>query len=509
MRSAATPLLRQLRRAFALSLPAEALEGRTSRREFLTKTAAATLAVSSLGLAGCASNAAASKKRKIEVGILGAGIAGLHAAYVLKKAGIQAQVFDSSERTGGRMFSKDNLLAEGLVTELGGEFIDSNHEDMLALAKEFKLPLLDMKSDAKVDEYDFYFRDNHYTVTDFVKALKPYSKAILADIEALPDTITYQNPGSAKTWDKMSITQYLKSKGLKGWIFELLDVAFTTEYGLDSSEQSAVNFLFLFDPALPVDEFELFGESDERFKIEGGNQRLVDELAKRIPDIRLSWEVEKISTAGPGVRVLFRSGDDIYFDYLICTIPFSRLRHVTLDIADLPAVKRRAINELGYGTNAKFLLGFTKRLWRELGFSGQVFADNGIQLAWDNSRLQPGKAGGLTVYTGGTNSASMIKNPKPVQAEIYLKKLNKIYPSLQQFYNGNHGLFYWPDHPHTLGSYACYKVGQWSAFAGAEIEPVGALHFAGEHCSADFQGYMNGGAETGRRAAESVLKAMK
>jgi monoamine oxidase len=58
------------------------------------------------------------------------------------------------------------------------------------------------------------------------------------------------------------------------------------------------------------------------------------------------------------------------------------------------------------------------------------------------------------------------------------------------------------------GSYACYKVGQWTTIAGAEIEPVGNLLFAGEHCSFDYQGYMNGGAETGRRAAESIINLL-
>ena len=253
----------------------------------------------------------------------------------------------------------------------------------------------------------------------------------------------------------------------------------------------------------------MFGESDERYQIRGGNQRLVDELANRVGDIRLSYEVEKISTAGPGYRVLFRNGDDIYFDYLICTIPFSRLRNVTLDIEGISPVKQKAINELGYGTNAKFFLGFNKRLWRELGFSAEVFSDTQVQLAWDNSRLQPGKSGGLTIFTGGKNSAGMLQNPKPQQANIYLKQLNKIYPSLQQFYNGKYGMFYWPEHPHTLGSYACYKVGQWTAFAGAEGEKIGNIFFAGEHTSADFQGYMNGGAETGRRAAEEIIKILK
>ncbi|MGQ0645243.1 MAG: FAD-dependent oxidoreductase, partial [Elusimicrobiota bacterium] len=57
----------------------------------------------------------------------------------------------------------------------------------------------------------------------------------------------------------------------------------------------------------------------------------------------------------------------------------------------------------------------------------------------------------------------------------------------------------------SRGSYACYTPGLWTSLAGAEGEPVGNLFFAGEHCSSEFQAYMNGGAETGRKAAEAIL----
>lgn len=500
MRAPKQPLLHNLRESFWQSLPSQVLAESIKRRQLIKG------GLASLALAGCASNKTA--KRKPQIAILGAGMAGLMAGYTLKKHGISAHLYDAAERTGGRVYSQHNLLADGLVTELGGEFIDSNHKTLLALAKEFKLDLLDTATDTKVDKYDFFIDNNHYTVEDLIKALHPVSKAILADIDKLPDEITYKNIGSARKFDQISIIDYLVKKGVSGWLLALFDSAFTTEYGLDAAEQSAINFLFLFDPSLKAKDFEMFGESDERFKIAGGNQQLVDKLAEQLPNIHLSYEVEAISTAGPGFRVLFRNGEDVYFDYVICTLPFTKLRQVTLNIDGISATKRLAINALGYGTNAKFFLGFHKRLWRELGFSGQVFSDTSVQLAWDNSQLQSGEAGGLTVFTGGRNSTNMLANPKPVQAQVYLRQLNKIYPSLQQFYNERFGMFYWPEHPHTLGSYACYKVGQWSAFAGVEGESVGNLYFAGEHCSANFQGYMEGAAETGLGAALAVLKAL-
>ena len=68
--------------------------------------------------------------------------------------------------------------------------------------------------------------------------------------------------------------------------------------------------------------------------------------------------------------------------------------------------------------------------------------------------------------------------------------------------------WHWPTYPFTKGSYACYRPGQWTGIRGAEAMRVGNVFFAGEHCSLDYQGYMNGGAETGRKAAETALRVL-
>ena len=65
--------------------------------------------------------------------------------------------------------------------------------------------------------------------------------------------------------------------------------------------------------------------------------------------------------------------------------------------------------------------------------------------------------------------------------------------------------FHWPTHEWVKGSYACYTPGQRTAFRGAEGERVGQLHFAGEHCSLQFQGFMEGAIETGEATARALL----
>jgi monoamine oxidase len=180
-----------------------------------------------------------------------------------------------------------------------------------------------------------------------------------------------------------------------------------------------------------------------------------------------------------------------------------------VDIAvPLPAWKQRAIAELGYGTNAKLFAGTNGRPWRAAGFSAESFSDAGYQLCWDHTETQGGAGGGLTLYSGGAAGVAVGEGTAEAQVARLLPGVDAAFPGTAVAFNGRSARFHWPTHPWTMGSYACYRPGQWTSIAGAEIRPVGRLFFAGEHTSYDFQGYMNGAAETGRRAAGAVLEAV-
>jgi len=90
--------------------------------------------------------------------------------------------------------------------------------------------------------------------------------------------------------------------------------------------------------------------------------------------------------------------------------------------------------------------------------------------------------------------------------ENNLNNIDKVFNGSKAKYLGKHVFVNWIDYPYAKGSYSCYKVGQWTSISGLEIEPIGNMFFAGEHCSEMFQGFMNGGAETGRRVAEEIKK---
>ena len=527
-----SPLFDSLRQAFRVAALAarerpgappidELIEMALTRRRFIRDSMLATgaLAIN----AGCRGGApsttdappAATPSRSgadARIVIVGGGIAGLNAAYKLQKAGLRATIFEAADRTGGRMFTASSLLADGLTTELGGEFIDSTHEEMLALMDEFKLERLDTRGPdlGSLKPETYFINGRHYTQEQAARAFVPLAKKIFADSESMEEVVDYAHEGGGSRFDRMTITQYLDGIGATGWLRELLDVAYVTEYGLDSAEQSALNFIFLIETGELEDpeEFLLLGESDERYKVRGGNQQVVDALAKRLePQIRRRHRLEAIRGKGDGFTLTFQTTNGVVdedADIVIMTIPFTMLREVKMQI-ELPELKKRAINELGYGANAKVLVGFNSRPWQKLGFTGATYTDQPFQLAWENSFMQPGVPGGLTLYSGGKLAHDAGQGTAEEAAVRLMAGIERAYPGATRARNGKVSRFHWPTFPWVKASYSCYKPGQWTTIAGSEGLPVGNLFFAGEHCSYDFQGYMNGAAQSGADVAKAVM----
>ncbi len=521
MRTAKTSIFSMLQKAFSIAskanktnaAPADEILGQMqenawTRRKFLENTGKFSILAATTGILD-ACNTPKVSASNTRIAIVGGGIAGLHAAHILAKGGIDNfTIYEAADRIGGRMFTAKNIMGAGLTTELGGEFIDSGHEDMFNLANEFGFTLFDTQSPSELllTKDAYYFNGQHYSLLEVINAFSTIAPQMQADIDMLPDSITYNSYGAAAAYDTLSISQYLTQIGASGWLRSLIEVAYETEYGLSCDLQSAINMLFLISADTSGGTFDIFGESDERYKIAGGSQQVTDVLASKYnAHIEIGKQLLSIHDKGSYFELVFSGiSKPVKAEYVILAIPFSVLRNVYIDVK-LPTWKRNAIEKLGYGTNAKLAMGFSERTWRNNGYTGYVFANNGIQSGWDNSQLQGGIEGGYTVFLGGQKAIDLAANTAEYQAQQHLFKLDVIFTGSFAKYNNKAARFNWHSYQHTQGSYSCYLVGQWTSIAGAERTPVGRLYFAGEHCSLDYQGYMNGAAETGRVAAEEIL----
>lgn len=520
---ARTALVDLLRRAAAISAIARQsgesldeaiardIELRTnaSRRRFLRQSVAASAA---LMMAACApTRMIAGSGGDDEVVVVGAGVAGLTCAWRLRQAGVKVRLYEAQERVGGRMFSLRNHFADGQVCELGGELIDTGHARIRALAAEFGLVLDDLSEDPTHAYGDIWFADGRrYSEAEILRAFAPLAEAIRRDADSLPDEeITYATPGGCEALDRESMTQWLDRNGASGWLRQLIEVAYTTEMGLECEEQSALNFLTFIDPG--TEAFRIFGESDERFHVRGGNDSIVRALGAKLDDaIQTGCVLEAMRQSADGRYTLsFKRGDgafDATASRVVLALPFTTLRRVRIDV-DLPVAKRRAIDELGYGTNAKLMIGFSERVWRTRHASGgATYSDLPYQTTWETSRMQAGNAGILTNFVGGVHGVEIGQGTPKQQADRTAVELDAVFPGISAARAGmREARMHWPTFPWTLGSYACFRPGQWTTIRGAIGEPVGNLHFAGEHCAFDNQGFMEGGVETGEWVAQALL----
>jgi len=516
---ARTPLFSRLRRTLSLALHANtpglptcecverfAARRRLSRRRFLELG-------SMLGAASALGPRAASAHGRprpgdtgARIAIVGAGIAGLTCAYRLEQAGLRAQLFDSWNRVGGRMFTERGRFGGGQHAELGGEFIDTGHDALRALVEELGLgldPILEEPGNG-ITQDTWFFGGRAVSDVEVVEAFRAVAPRLAADAANEEDEAEFTR------LDELGLEAYLDSlPELDPMLRQLLATAYLVEYGREIGEQSTWNLLWLIDSENP-DPFRVYGDSDEAFHVHGGNEQVPERLLCRLESpVALGHQLVSVVERSDGsFRLAFDRGTqtshEAVFDQVVFALPFTRLRQVRLR-ARLSPVKRQIIDELGMGTNAKLMGQFSERVWRsEQQASGSATTDNGLQQTWDTTRGQRGSSGILTVYAGGKTGERLGAGSAEGQLRARLPLIDQLFPGTAATYQrGSAVRMHWPSVEHTRGSYACYLPGQ-ASFIGLEGERAGNLHFCGEHTSVDFQGYMNGGVETGERVAAEL-----
>lgn len=455
------------------------------------------------------------------IAIVGAGMAGLSAAYRLAEDhGLAAEVYEARSRLGGRMLSATGVLAPDLTTDLGGAFINTDHTDLRDLARRFGLRLVPVKAIATALPYPFdaYVFGNLKRSEEQIAAdLGPLAQRMAEDADRLDTGYALFAP----LYDRWSVAEYLKRHAnlvSEPYILNLIAAVIRSEYGVETTESSALELLFTL-PAVVDGEVDLLSASDEAFMVAGGSGRIIDALGAYLGDrVHTGWPLEGIEQTAVGYRLTFSEGRVVAADHVILALPFPVLRELALEVA-LPETLRRFIDEARLGRNEKVQAGFSDRVWyRDAGFTSNLWNDGDYSAAWDASARQPARPdGALTFFLGGrqVEAASGIRAPE-IGAR-FVTGLDTLLPGAAAAATGRYLRTNWASSPYTRGAYSSYAPGQLTAFGGwlyvdsdlpgaRQDVIVGNLAFAGEHLSDAFYGYMNGAAETGRLAARALAE---
>ena len=495
---ARTPLFGMLRR----TLRANGLDGprALSRRHFLVMTVA---------LAACS----ATGERR-DIAIVGGGVAGLTAAYRLSAAGQRVTLYEASDRLGGRMFTRRDFNEDGQFCELGGELVDTNHTALRTLAGELGV---EIQRVAPENGEEFYHFDGRLrTQRDMIDpatgrgAYAQLGPRIAQDQNALLDAGENWTQ-LARDLDAISLRDYLTrvSNLAPAWAIELLDVAYRGEYGIPTTDQSALN-LVDFIGTETEHGFHIFGESDEAFRIAGGSSSLPEAILTRLGSVQQNMQHALVAMARTqsGVRLSFDAPEgrvEREHTHVVLATPFTKLRSVEgLDGLDLGEDKLRAIRELGYGDNSKLMVSTRTRPWTTAQWpapSAGAFYTDRAQLIWETSRAQDGEHGILTNFLQGQQDrAAALADMRAGLGAISQDSAAALDDTKVAF-------MVWQRQPFALGSYSTIRVGQYTTLVEHCGTPSadGRIQFAGEHTSVDFMGFMNGAVESGERAAAALL----
>jgi monoamine oxidase len=492
-------------------------EARTTRRDLLKKTAVAGAAVAGASTMGRFAKAAYGAAQP-RIAIVGAGLAGLTCGYRLKQAGLSAQIYEASSRVGGRCWSIHDF--DPLIAEHGGELIDQGHQAMRQLAQELGLTLDNLlQAEPKGTEDFFYVDSGKYTYDQLLVDLNSLYQKLHKDTSAASyPTLWNSYTPRGFVLDHMSIIDWLDESipngGSKSNLGRVLDIAYNIEYGAECTQQSALNLIYLLGYR-GQGQFRVFGASNEKYHVRGGNDQVASALASELAaQISTDTPLTAIKLNPGGSYTLSFGGSTVTVDHVVLALPFSLLRSVNYMKAGFEPLKVTAIKELPMGTNSKLHVEFKDRFWYGAGNNGNTYADTGYQNTWEVSRAQGGGKGkGILIdYTGGNVGATFGTGTPSSRAQEFMAQLQPVFPTvpnISDHWTGRATLDFWAGYPWTKGSYSYWKVGQYTKFSGMEKERQGNCHFCGEHTSQDFQGYLNGAVETGERAAGEVLDDLK
>jgi monoamine oxidase len=467
--------------------------------------------------------------------IVGGGLAGIRCAHKLwTQRNLASTIYEWDDRLGGRVDTLRGVFANGQIVERCGEFISSEHRSMRRLARRFGLTLGNTDAYTRHTVDTFWLNGGRYTEAMLNADWHEFGWSLFQRaVAAAPWPTTYQTrtPQSIAL-DNMSAAEWIDVSvpgGLSSNFGRLCYLDVESEYGGPPEEQSALNVIYLlaYDDSVPITNVQpkgtpALGGTDEKWHVEGGNDQIVSGMLSELPEGSARTGQQLVAVRDNGNRTYTCTFDvdgistDVVADHVVLTIPFNKLKEVDLRRANLSPLKMTAIDSLVLGNNAKVALQVAGNPWNADGYDGNMFAQNLTVSGWDNSVDQPSSTPIFFDYLGGRPGARLagryglvesVGTPPGQLIVDFLSGLEPVFPGFTDAWNSGPRLSLYSDpniNPRIGGSYSQYRVGQYTGFSGIEGTQEGNIHFAGEHTSPDFQGFMEGAVTTGERAASEI-----
>lgn len=433
--------------------------------------------------------------------VIGAGFAGLCAAYELRGLGYEVKVYEARTRVGGRVHSLDDFVM-GKIAEGGGELIGSNHPLWNSYKHHFGLAFTDVK------EYgNSPFRLKGRTLTaDESKALidemEEQFKLLTNLAETIVDPFEPWTNRNAHALDRISIGHWISRARCSDCCKHAISVMLAADNGIPTSEQSLLAVLAM----VKGGGLDRYWTDTELFRCAGGNQKLadcfLDALNETGDTVVEGAPVETISPSGGKIRLTIKDRDPDEADDIILAIPPSAWS--TIKIEGFPDLAEKLEAPPRMGSNVKYLMSFNNRFWQNFASSPTLSEDGPVDLTWETTEDDKNEEFVFVAFSGSDDANECARWSAQQQRPRYVDAMQAPYPGIgheilqDKFMN-------WPDEEWTKASYYFPRLGDvtlwgpvWKAGYG------GWLHFAGEHTSYAFMGYMEGALSSGYRLARQL-----
>jgi monoamine oxidase len=441
--------------------------------------------------------------------VVGAGLAGLTAALDLVAAGWDVVVLEARDRVGGRVHTvRGEAFTGGLHAEAGGESIDVDHTDLLAMLERFDLATEDRPANKILDGLTSW-RGQRETTAAFVagrggQVAADYERYYAALEEIAPD-LDPEHPEDAEQADE------LDSRSLASFVADLdlvPEARFLVESdnrGEFNAEAEDVSLLFVAQQWAVGEDIADAGV--EAMRVEGGNDLLPAAMADELGDVVLLRSPVTRVVHGPDGVTVTAGGATHEGAWLVLACPFVPLRSVAFD-PPLPGPVAEAIDGLDLGPAAKVTVQYDERGWADDpsgATSGFTVTDEPFGIAWSptDSYGDAADPGLLTAFLTGDGAEAAAAQGDAERIAAVKAQFAGVYPQLAGQESGHQSTIAWAQERYTGGGYAVPHPGQMAAFWPAIRSGTGRIRFAGEHTET-LAGYMESAVRSGHRVADEI-----